>query len=153
MPIFGDSIRMRSPAGRFTGASYMRHANLKAIALAACILGVVGQGNAQTTGGQLTVAASGGSFQDALTRHFYTRFEKATGTKIAHVPVEGADQFNRARAMARAGKVEWDLMSPEPQSFYRDQDLFEKLDCSRIPNAQKLGVPGTCGEFGIFRAI
>ncbi len=131
----------------------MRHVSFKVIALTAGLLAVAGLSSAQTPGGQLTVAASGGSFQDALTRHFYQRFEKQTGAKIVHVPVEGQDQFNRARAMARAGRVEWDLMSPEPQSFYRDQDLFERLDCTRIPNAQKLGVPGTCGEYGIFRAI
>lgn len=131
----------------------MRQATLVALALAAGLCTTAQLSNAQSAGGPLTVAASGGSFQDALTRNFYQRFEKQTGAKVVHVPVEGADQFNRARAMARTGKVEWDVMSPEPQSFYRDQDLFERLDCSRIPNAQKLGVPGTCGEFGIFRAI
>lgn len=131
----------------------MRLVSFIALGVAGVLLSAAGEVGAQTRGNQLTVAASGGSFQDALTRHFYQRFEKQTGTKIVHVPVEGQDQFNRARAMARAERIEWDLMSPEPQSFYRDQDLFERLDCSRIPNAQKLGVPGTCGEYGIFRAI
>ena len=131
----------------------MKCESFKFLAIAAgLLLTFTGGANAQTPD-QLTIAASGGSFQDALKRHFYERFEKQSGGKVVHVPVEGQDQFNRARAMVRAGRVEWDLMSPEPQSFYRDQDLFERLDCSRIPNAQKLGVPGTCTEFGIFRAI
>ena len=130
----------------------MRHFTLKALAIVAGVF-AAGTAGAQTSGGQLTVAASGGTFQDALTRHFYKRFEQETGARVTHVPIEGQEQFTRARAMIRIGRVEWDIMSPEPQSFYRDQGLFERLDCSRIPNAQKFGVPGTCGEYGIFRAI
>lgn len=123
------------------------------IAAVAAILGVGGESRAQSAGNQLTIAASGGTFQDALTRHFYQRFEKATGARIVHVPVESAEQFTRARAMNQVGRIEWDLVSPEPQNIERDAALLERLDCGRIPNAAKLGVPGACSEYGVFRGI
>lgn len=130
----------------------MKIFSLGVLAIAATFI-VATDGGAQDAQRQLTIAASGGTFQDALTEHFYERFEGQTGAEVVHVPIEGEEQFTRARAMAQAGQTEWDIMSPEPQSFFRDQDLLEPLDCSRIPNAAELGVPGTCGEYGIFRAI
>lgn len=102
---------------------------------------------------ELVVVARGGAFQAALEKYFYDRFEDGAKTEIIHVPAGTSEQFARLHAMVKTNNVEWDLVTATPIQLLRDRAALQPLDCSRIPNASKLGVEGTCGEYGMLRTI
>lgn len=108
---------------------------------------------AQNPTEQLVVVTTGGAFEDALRRFFYEPFTETTGATINSVAAFTSDQFVKMHAMARVGQVEYDVVTAQPENFVKDIDVLEKLDCSKIPNAETYGVPGTCGEYGMFRTI
>ena len=114
---------------------------------------VVAAGPALPQSPELVVVATGGTFQDALERHFYPRFEDETGVDIVHVSSSPSDQFARVRAMSEIGAMEWDVVSAPMPFLLSERDYLEPLDCDRIPNAAAYGVDGTCGDYGLFRTI
>ena len=104
-------------------------------------------------GEELVVVAAGGAFQAALEEYFYEPYEQATGVDVVHVPAMEAEQYARLRAMIEVGNVEWDVVTSNPIDLLLNSDVLQRLDCSRIPNAEAYGVPGTCGEYGLLRTI
>lgn len=109
--------------------------------------------HSQETEGRLVAVSTGGAFFEALQTWFFDPFMDRSKIKIDHVAAFTSDQFVKVRAMSKVGNVEWDVVTAQPESFYLERDYLERLDCSRIPNAEKYGVQGTCGEYGLLRTI
>ena len=121
-------------------------------------LGIAICGGAAAAYGQdkenrLVAVSTGGAFHEALQKWFFDPFTDRTAVKIDHVAAFTSDQFVKVRAMSKVGNVEWDVVTAQPESFHRERDYLERLDCSRIPNAARFGVDGTCGEYGMLRTI
>lgn len=120
---------------------------------AGSLLATTAFGSAAAQSQELVVVASGGAFQAALEEYFYESYEQATGVEIVHVPTQEIQQYARLRAMVEVGNVEWDVVTSNPLDLFLNLDVLQPLDCTRIPNAEAYGVPGTCGEYGLLRTI
>ena len=102
---------------------------------------------------ELVIVATGGAFEQALKENFYDAFTKATGVKIIPVASARGDQWAKVRAMAQAGKVEWDIVTSHADTIATFREYLAKLDCNAIPNAGAQGLSGTCQEERILRTI
>jgi mannopine transport system substrate-binding protein len=92
---------------------------------------------------EVVVVDTGGAFQAAMRKHFYDPFEKATGVKVVSVSANSLDQFTKLKAMADAGKVEYDIISGGPASSFQFRDLLQTIDCNRLKNVSQ-GLAGSC---------
>ncbi|WP_170984204.1 ABC transporter substrate-binding protein [Rhodoligotrophos defluvii] len=117
-----------------------------ALAVAACPFG-------RAKAEDLTIVTSGGAMEEALRKHFYDPFTKATGIRIRSVAASNTEQWARLKAMASAGQVEWDVIQTIGADALINKNLLVKLDCGKIPNAASQGVPGACSDYGVLRGI
>jgi len=102
---------------------------------------------------ELVIVATGGGFGDALAKHFYEPFTKETGIEIIKVLAPVGEQNTKLRAMQQSGNVEYDVVTTTTTSVIADADVYAELECSKIPNAVTMGVPGTCGERSLIRTV
>lgn len=102
---------------------------------------------------KLVVVSTGGTVYDSFKELFFDPYTAENKSQIEHVAAFTSDQFVKVRAMSKVGGVEWDVVTAQPESFVKERDYLEPLDCSRIPNAEKFGVADTCGEYGLLRTI
>ncbi|WP_146006725.1 hypothetical protein [Bradyrhizobium forestalis] len=58
--------------------------------------------------GEVVVFSYGGSYTEGVRKHVYEPFTKATGISVVDVTANIAER--QARAMTRAGRVDWDLV-------------------------------------------
>ena len=98
----------------------------------------------------LVVRSTGGIFEQALKKHFFDPFTKATGTRIIPVASSYGEMITKTVAMHRANSVEWDIISPQ---IFELENLSEYLvdlgDCGALPNVAKEGVPNACARYGV----
>lgn len=110
-------------------------------------------GAAQTAGkleDTLVIRTTGGVFEEALKKNFFDPFTKATGVKVVPVAASYGDMMAKATAMETAGKVEWDIISPQYYELGKLTNLAADLgDCSAMPNVASQGIPKTCGRYGV----
>jgi spermidine/putrescine-binding protein len=117
---------------------------------AALGLGLAGPALAGET---LVIGTTGGDFAAALDEYFFAPFAQEHGVEIVIVPASTADLTALLRAQNRAGNVEFDLTTSNPQTVISDPDLYLELDCDRLPNAAAHGVPGTCEGRRVLRTV
>lgn len=98
----------------------------------------------------LTIVATGGAFEEALTEFFYEPFTKETGIPITPV-VAAADQWPRLKVLVEAGQSEWDIVTAQAFDLFTHADLVDPMTAADVPNAEKLGQPGTLFQNGLFR--
>jgi mannopine transport system substrate-binding protein len=113
-------------------------------------------GSAQPSPGlenTLVVRTTGGVFEASLKRNFFDPFTKATGVRVIPVAASDADMQAKAAAMQAAGRVEWDIISPQMSELANLSHLLVDLgDCAAIPNMAKT-LPGTCGRYGVLYLV
>lgn len=85
----------------------------------------------------LKVGTYGGFFEDSFKQFIYPEFTKATGIEVNSVAVPTGETWlvqikNAARAKTAPADVS--LMAGIPRSHGADQNVFRKLDDSKIPN-------------------
>ncbi len=98
----------------------------------------------------VVIRTTGGAFEAALKRSFFDPFTQATGTRVVPVATSYGDMVSKATAMAAAGRVEWDLISPQFYELGRLAPLLADLgDCTGLPQVAQQGVPGICGRYGV----
>ncbi len=102
---------------------------------------------------ELVIVTTGGVFERALKEHFYDPFTRATGVTIRPVAASLGDQWAKVKAMTQTGRIEWDIVSMGPADVLDHRALLAKLDCWRLPNAQKYGVEGACQDYSLLRTI
>jgi mannopine transport system substrate-binding protein len=101
----------------------------------------------------LVVRTTGGVFEASLKRNFFDPFTKATGVRVIPVAASDADMQAKAAAMQTAGRVEWDIISPQMSELANLAHLLVDLgDCASIPNMAG-ALPGTCGRYGVLYLV
>lgn len=105
------------------------------------------QGQLENT---LVIRTTGGVFEAALKKNFFDPFTKATGVRVVPVAVSYGEMMAKATAMQAAGKVEWDIISPQYYELATlDHMLMDLGDCGAMPNVAKEGTTGACGRYGV----
>ena len=98
----------------------------------------------------LLIRTTGGVFEAALKRNFFDPFSKASGVRVVPFAASYGDMMAKSAAMQAAGRVEWDIISPQYDELPQISQYLEDLgDCAAMPNVAKDGVPGTCGRYGV----
>ncbi len=107
------------------------------------------------TEGELVVATAGGVFQEALEKHFYAGFTKATGIKVTPVTINPDEQWAKVKADKEANNVQWDIVNVGPDSLVLQQPYLTDLgaDCGVIPNLKKNGAEGVCQQYGFLYVL
>ncbi|MGI4941875.1 MAG: ABC transporter substrate-binding protein [Janthinobacterium lividum] len=120
---------------------------------ATMLAGTPGRAQAPQLEDALVIRTTGGVFEAALKRNFFDPFTKATGVRVIPVAASDAEMQTKATAMAAAGRVEWDIISPQMSELPNLSDLLVDLgDCSAITN-MKGTPPGTCGRYGVLYLV
>lgn len=102
---------------------------------------------------EVVIVATGGAFEQALKEHFYAPFSKATSVAVRPVAASAGEQWAKVKAMAAAGKVEWDIVSMEPDDLIAQRQFLDRVGCNAMPNVTSQGVAGACQEYGLLRTI
>ena len=114
-----------------------------------------GRAAAQTTGLEdaVVIRTTGGVFEAALKRNFFEPFTKATGVRVVPVAASDSEMQAKAAAMQAAGRVEWDIISPQMSELGNLSRLLVDLgDCSSITSVAD-SLPGTCGRYGVLYLV
>ena len=102
----------------------------------------------------LVIRTTGGVFEQALKRNFFDPFTKATGVKVVPVAASYGEMMAKTAAMNAAGKVEWDIISPQ---YYELGKLSNSSSTSATAapcrTSAKEGVPNACGRYGVLYLI
>ncbi|BAC48812.1 ABC transporter substrate-binding protein [Bradyrhizobium diazoefficiens USDA 110] len=106
---------------------------------------------AQKLEDQLVIATTGGLMGNTLAKYFYEPFNKARNVEVVPVAVEVPDQWARAKAMQRTGKMEFDIVTATGPDLVGRTDMLEKIDCAKLPSVQKFGVSDACQPYGVAR--
>lgn len=102
----------------------------------------------------LVVRTTGGVFEAALRRNFFEPFTKATGVRVIPVAASDSEMQTKAVAMQAAGRVEWDIISPQMSELGNLSRLLVDLgDCGSIPNVAAASMAGTCGRYGVLYLV
>ena len=118
-------------------------------------LGLAGVGTrpadaAEPLESQVVIRTTGGVFEAALKRNFFDPFTKATGVRVVPVAASYGDMMAKSAAMQAAGRVEWDIISPQYNELSQIQShLVDLGDCGAMPNVAKEGVANACGRYGV----
>ena len=102
---------------------------------------------------EVVIATTGGLMRNSLEASFYKPFTKATGIEVVPVDIEVPDQWAKAKAMARSGKMEYDIVTATGGDLIEKKDILHKIDCAALPNVVKNGLPGSCSPYGVVRTI
>ncbi|MDF0584059.1 ABC transporter substrate-binding protein [Bradyrhizobium yuanmingense] len=124
--------------------------NSAAVVLASVLSGAL-PAAAEKLEDQLVIATTGGLMGNTLAKYFYDPFQKAKNVEIVPVAIEVPDQWARAKAMQRTGKVEFDIVTATGPDLVGRTDMLEKIDCAKLPNVQKFGVSDACQPYGVAR--
>ncbi len=104
--------------------------------------------------GSVVIRTTGGAFEQALKRNFFDPFTKATGVRVVPFVASYGDMMAKATAMETAGRVEWDIISPQYYELSKLSNLLTDLgDCSAMPNVAAQGVPNACGRYGVLYVV
>ena len=101
----------------------------------------------------VVIRTTGGVFEAALRRNFFEPFTKATGVRVVPVAASDSEMQAKAAAMAQAGRVEWDIISPQMSELPNlSRYLVDLGACQSIP-AVADSLPGTCGRWGVLYLV
>ena len=102
----------------------------------------------------VVVRTTGGVFEQALKRNFFDPFTQATGVRVVPFVASYGDMMAKATAMEAAGRVEWDIISPQYYELSKLSNLLADLgDCGAMPNVASQGVPNACGRYGVLYVV
>jgi mannopine transport system substrate-binding protein len=102
----------------------------------------------------VVIRTSGGAFETALKKNFFEPFTKASGVRVIPIAASDSEMQARMAAMSAAGRVEWDIVSPQYDELPNlARYLVDLADCGVLPAVAAEGVAGTCGRYGILYVI
>lgn len=141
---------------------HTRRAALKLLAAGAALAATAGfpalamtVSDAAKAEGEVVVATAGGMLQDALAKHLYDGFTKATGIKVTAVTINPDEQWAKVKADSEGGGVQWDLVNVGPDSMALQKDYLLDLgaNCETVPNLQANGADGVCQRMGFLYVL
>jgi len=110
-------------------------ARLKYLMAAAILLAASGVSEAQQ---KLVVSIWGGNFRDGAKEVIATEFTKRTGIPVEFITGGTIDRLNKAKLAKADPESDITFTTSHVGWLYANDGLFEKLDTSKIPNAQNL---------------
>jgi putative spermidine/putrescine transport system substrate-binding protein len=107
-------------------------------AIVLCALAIAGVPAVASAKDKLVVSTWGGSFRDLIDESIGRKFTAETGADIEYVTGGTIDRLNQAKLAA--GKPESDVTFTTAHVgwLYANDNLFEKLNLSKVPNARHL---------------
>lgn len=129
--------------------------NLRLLLAATCAVGSLGltTAYAQDRSKEVVIATTGGLMRNALEKNMYKPFAEASGMAVVPVDIEVPDQWAKAEAMARSGKMDYDIVTSTGGDLIEKKNILHQIDCAALPNIVKNGLPGSCTPYGIVRTI
>jgi putative spermidine/putrescine transport system substrate-binding protein len=96
---------------------------------------------------ELVIVSYGGAYQEAQRKAFFEPFAKKFNVRIREESWSG--DMGKLKAMVESGNVTWDVVDVEAYMVLRGtaQNLFEKLDYSKIPKDELLSA--AVREYGV----
>jgi hypothetical protein len=141
--------------------SYNRHSRRTALKLMAAgaataamarfpAMAAITVSDAAKAEGEVVIATAGGMLQDALAKHLYDGFTKATGIKVTPVTINPDEQWAKVKADTEGKNVQWDLVNVGPDSMTLQKDYLYDMGakCENIPNLATNGAEGVCQQMG-----
>ncbi|MFC3075496.1 ABC transporter substrate-binding protein [Shinella pollutisoli] len=102
-----------------------------ALGLASAFSGLLGAGRALAQSGSVTIATSGGAFEEALRAAFFTPYQEANPSLVMRF--DTPDDPSRLKAMVEAGNVTVDLWTTGDYfGFDSDAEWLEEIDYSVV---------------------
>ena len=88
--------------------------------------------------GKISVSIWGGSWRDFVAEHVGKRFTQETGAQVEYVTGGTIDRLNKAKLSK--GNPETDIIFTTSHVgwLYASDDLYEKFDAAKVPNAKAL---------------
>jgi putative spermidine/putrescine transport system substrate-binding protein len=102
------------------------------------MLAVAGTASIASAGDTLIVSTWGGSFRDLIDESIAKRFTAETGVKVEYVTGGTMDRLNQAKLAAAKPESDVTFTTAHVGWLYANDNLFEKLDLSKMPNAAHL---------------
>ncbi|MFT9159997.1 MAG: ABC transporter substrate-binding protein [Acetobacter sp.] len=102
------------------------------------LAGVVSLSVTRASAETLAVSTWGGSFRDLIEQTIAKKFTAETGVKVEYVTGGTIDRLNDARLDEGDPSSDVTFTTSHIGWLYADNGLFEKLDFSKIPNAEHL---------------
>ncbi|UDQ91270.1 MULTISPECIES: ABC transporter substrate-binding protein [Xanthobacter] len=87
---------------------------------------------------KLVVSTWGGSFRDLIAEAIASKFTKDTGVEVEYITGGTIDRLNKAKLAKGSPESDITFTTAHVGWLYANDDLFETLDLSKIPNASKL---------------
>ncbi len=87
---------------------------------------------------KLVVSTWGGSFRDLIAEAIASKFTKDTGVEVEYITGGTIDRLNKAKLAKGAPESDITFTTAHVGWLYANDDLFETLDLSKMPNASKL---------------
>lgn len=87
---------------------------------------------------KLVVSTWGGSFRDLIAEAIASKFTKDTGVEVEYITGGTIDRLNKAKLAKGSPESDITFTTAHVGWLYANDDLFESLDLSKIPNASKL---------------
>lgn len=104
---------------------------MKGLLAAAILLAGTGLASAQD---KLVVSIWGGNWRDGAQEAIATEFTKRTGIEVQFITGGTMDRLTKAKLSAGAPEADITMTTSHVASMYAGDNLFEKLDTSKIPN-------------------
>jgi putative spermidine/putrescine transport system substrate-binding protein len=104
---------------------------MKGLLAAAILLAGTGIASAQD---KLVVSIWGGNWRDGAQEAIATEFTKRTGIEVQFITGGTMDRLTKAKLSAGAPEADVTLTTSHVAYLYSSDNLFEKLDTSKIPN-------------------
>ena len=98
-------------------------------------LAIGGRASAQE---KLVVSTWGGSFRDLIDEAIAKKFTAETGVKVEYITGGTIDRLNQAKLAAAKPESDVTFTTAHVGWLYANDNLFEKLDMAKIPNASHL---------------
>jgi putative spermidine/putrescine transport system substrate-binding protein len=106
------------------------------IALVACLLAVPALPAAAQD--KLVVSIWGGSWRDLVAATAAKKFTEATGVAVEFITGGTIDRLNKAKLAKGSPESDLNFTTSHVGWLYANDDLYEKLDLAKIPNAGNL---------------
>ena len=126
---------------------------MKKCLVTVAMTGAMALAHGQALEKELVIASTGGTMEKNLVQFFYGPFEKAKGVQVIPAANELPDQWAKAQAMNKAGKMEFDIVTATAPDLVQHRDLLQPIDCSKLPSVVAKGVKGACGPYGVIRTL
>lgn len=132
-----------------TRRSFLASSAILGGATIAALAGCSSGGGKSSGSKNLVYAGFGGTYDQNVKKYIFTPFTKQTGITVT-MTADAPDPIGPIQAQVNSGHPEWDFMILNTATLAESirDNLVQKVDYSKIPNASNLAVPGYRSPYG-----